>query len=115
VSRLFASLYFDEDVSVLVAKLVRSRGFSTLSSVEAGRLGSSDLEQLEFATQRQMAIVTHNRVHFELLARDWHSTGRKHCGIILAVRRTPYEIVRRLLPFLNRLTADELDNQAIYI
>ena len=41
--------------------------------------------------------------------------GHRHYGIIIAVRRSPYEIVRRLLIVLNRVTADEMENQVRYI
>jgi len=36
-------------------------------------------------------------------------------GIIIAVRRPPYEIVRRLSLILNQVTADEIQNQLRYI
>jgi hypothetical protein len=36
VSRLFIALYLDEDVSVLVAELLRARGFTTQTTQEAG-------------------------------------------------------------------------------
>jgi hypothetical protein len=35
--------------------------------------------------------------------------------IIIAVRRSPYEIVRRLLAILNHVPADEMKNQLRYI
>jgi hypothetical protein len=43
------------------------------------------------------------------------SFGRSHNGIIVAVRRSPYEIARRLLTLMDRVTAEEMDNQLIYI
>jgi hypothetical protein len=36
MSRLFIELYLDEDVSVLVAKLVRALGFEAITTQEAG-------------------------------------------------------------------------------
>lgn len=39
----------------------------------------------------------------------------QHGGIILAVRRPPQEIVRRLLVIINHVTADEMKNQIRYI
>ena len=36
-------------------------------------------------------------------------------GVIIAVRRTPHEIVARLLPLLNDVSAEEMDNQVYYI
>jgi hypothetical protein len=36
-------------------------------------------------------------------------------AIILAVRRSPHELVNRLLQLLNEVTADELKNQVRYL
>jgi predicted nuclease of predicted toxin-antitoxin system len=115
VSRLFISIFLDEDVSVVVAKLLRSRGYSALTTQDAGQIGRSDADQLAFATKKQMAILTHNRNDFVVLASEYHAAGRNHCGIIIAVRRTPYEIARRLLALMDRVTAEEMDNQLLYI
>lgn len=115
MSRLFVSLFLDEDVSVLIAKLVAARGFSALTTLEAGRLRSTDSDQLAFAAAQTRAILTHNRVHFESLAQQYIDEGRSHSGIIIAFRRPPHEIARRLLLLLNRITADEMDNQLLYI
>ncbi len=115
MSRLFISLYLDEDVSVLIARLLRSRALAVLTTTEAGQRCKTDAEQLAFATDRQMAILTHNHADFEELARQYASAGQTHCGIIVAVRRSPYEIVRRLLVLIDQVTADEMDNQLLYI
>jgi predicted nuclease of predicted toxin-antitoxin system len=115
VSRLFVSLYLDEDVSILVGKLLQSRGLTVVTTQQAARLASSDVDQLKFAADRQMAILTHNRADFEELARQYRESQRGHGGIIIAVRRPPHEIVRRLFVLLNQITADEMDNQLLYI
>jgi predicted nuclease of predicted toxin-antitoxin system len=115
VTRLFIELYLDEDVSALVADLVRARGFVASTTHESKQLAGSDAEQLEYATSQQQTLLTHNRADFERLAQQYFSTGRAHCGIIIAVRRTPYEIVQRLLTILNQVTADEMKNQVRYI
>ena len=112
---LFTELYLDEDVSVLVAELIRSHGFDALTTLEADQLGNSDEQQLAFAVSRSRTLLTHNRVDFEALARHYFATERTHYGIIVAVRRTPYEIVRRLLTIMNNLSAYEMQDQVIYI
>jgi hypothetical protein len=43
------------------------------------------------------------------------ATAQSHYGIIIAVRRPAYEIVRRLLLILNQVTDDEMQNQLRYI
>jgi len=115
MSRLFVELYFDEDVSAVLTKLLRSRGFVVIETREAGMLGCSDDAQLAYAVSHQLCLVTHNRVDFEALAQRYFADDQKHNGIIIAVRRAPYEILQRLLKLLNQVTADEIENQLHYI
>ena len=115
MSRLFIELYLDEDVDVLIADLVRARGFVANTTVEAGHLEADDRDQLVHATSQQQTLLTHNRADFEALAEEYFLTGQTHSGIIIAVRRPPYELARRVLVLLNRVTADEIENQVRYI
>ena len=115
MSRLFVELYLDEDVSALVAKLLRVRGFRVQTTQEAGRKETDDAGQLEYAVSERRAVLTHNRDDFARLAQEYFAAGRKHYGIIIAVRRPPQEIVRRLMTLLNQTTADEMEDQLIYI
>lgn len=112
---LFIELYLDEDVDVLIADLLRPRGFAVTTTQEAGQVGQNDSAQLAWSIARQKALLTHNRLDFENLAREYFEAGRTHSGIIIAVRRLPYELARRLLVILNDVTADEMINQLIYI
>lgn len=112
---LFIELYLDEDVSVLVADLLRGRGFSVTTTRDEGRLGSSDAEQLARAIQLGRALLTHNRADFETLSAEYTAMGREHFGIILAQHNPPYEIVRRLMRLLDQVTGDEMRNQVRYI
>jgi predicted nuclease of predicted toxin-antitoxin system len=115
VTRLFIELYLDEDVDVLVADLLRARGFQAIATQQAGQVGKNDVEQLAYAVSHQKTLLTHNRTHVEALAQQYFDAGQTHYGIIIAVRRSPYEIVRRLLTILNQVTADEMKNQLRYI
>lgn len=115
MSRLFIALYLDEDVDVLIADLVRARGFAATTTLEASLLGSGDPEQLDYAIRHQLAFLTHNRTDFEALAAARFASGQPHYGIIIAVRRPPHDVARRLLGILNAITADEMENQIRYI
>jgi predicted nuclease of predicted toxin-antitoxin system len=115
MSGLFIRLYLDEDVNVLVADLLNARGFDALTVRDAGQLQASDEEQLFYAVNQQRALVTHNRGDFEELIQTYFNTERKHYGVVLAVRRPPQEIARRLLAILNQVTGDEMENQVRYI
>jgi hypothetical protein len=41
VSNIFTELFLDEDVSVLVAELIRARGFVAVTTREAGQLSNA--------------------------------------------------------------------------
>jgi hypothetical protein len=112
---LIIELYLDEDVDVMLADLLRSRGFAAFSTRDAGILGASDLEQLQYAAAHGKTMFTHNRVHFEKLVESGAFSGQHHAGIIIADRHPPYELLRRLLRILNQVTADEIQNQIRYI
>jgi len=115
VNRLFIELYLDEDVDVLVADLLRARGFVATTTRDAGNRQAADAAQLACAVGRQEALLTHNRADFEALARTCLATGQSHYGIIIATRHPPHEIVRRLLLILNQVTADEMQDQLRYV
>lgn len=112
---LFIELYLDEDVSVLVADLLRGRGFAVTTTRDEHRLGSSDESQLAYAADNGMTLLSHNRVDFETLAREYAQSDRPHGGIILSGRHSPYELVRRLLLILDQVSADEMRDLIRYI
>jgi predicted nuclease of predicted toxin-antitoxin system len=115
MSRLFIGLYLDEDVSVLVADLLRSRGYEADTTADAGNRGLSDEQQLQFATSRGLTVLTHNRNDFLALAEAWRVAGKPHGGIVIATRHEEARIVARLLKILDLFTADEMRDQVIYI
>jgi hypothetical protein len=112
---LFVRLYLDEDVSVLIQRLLTSRGYDVTTTNEASLLGASDAEQLAHATGEGRAIVTHNHGDFETLAATYLVSGRHHAGIIIATRRRPSEIAARLLVILDDTTSDEMHDMIRYI
>jgi predicted nuclease of predicted toxin-antitoxin system len=115
MSNVFIRLYLDEDVNVMIADLLKARGFDSLTVRDVGRLSASDEEQLAYAVSQKRTLVTHNRTDFEELTQIYFNTEQMHYGIIFAVRRPPQEIARRLLVILNQVTADEMENQVRYI
>jgi hypothetical protein len=91
--------------------LLRAKGFDALTARDAGMLGRSDREQLEFATARgKKTVFTHNRADFDELAREYAEAGIPHGGIVSAVRKPTLELLRRLLVILDNVTADEMAN-----
>lgn len=115
MSQLFIELYLDEDVDVLIAHLLRALGFAVTTTVEAGQRQNDDPAQMAYATAQNKVLVTHNRADFEALAQHYFATGQSHAGIIIAVRRSPYDLAARLMAILNNVTADEIRDQIRYI
>jgi len=115
VSSIFICLYLDEDVNVLVADLLRARGFDVITARDAGQLHATDAEQLTYAVSQGRTLVTHNRVDFEKLVQSYFDLGQMHYGVIFAVRRSPQKIAQRLFVILNQVTSDEIKNQVRYI
>jgi hypothetical protein len=112
---LFADLYLDEDVSVLVATLLRARGFNVTTTRDQEMLGQPDQQQLTRATELRRCIITHNRVDYEQLHREYLARGKKHFGIIVGARRDAYELTRRVAKLLDTVASDEIENQLYYI
>ena len=115
MSNFFICLYLDEDVNVLVADLLRAKGFDAITARDAGQLRATDAEQLAYAVSQSRTLVTHNRTDFEDLVQAYFNSGQMHYGVIFAVRRSPQEIAQRLLAILNQVTSDEMQNQVRYI
>ena len=115
MQRLFIELYLDEDVDTLLGQLVRARGFVAVTTREAGNLHASDEAQLAYAGEHAFAFLTHSRADFEALHETYVASGRQHAGLIIAGRRSPYELARRLLLILNHVTADEMYNRIRYL
>ena len=109
-----AALYCDEDVSVVLAAMLRARGFPVTTTRDAGHLGRNDEDQLQVAADADRILLTHNRADFERLHRHWLESGRRHAGIIIARRRLPGELTERLGRFLGRLAPDDFTNQLCY-
>lgn len=110
----FAALYTDEDMSALVATLLRSRGLDITTVPEQATLGKTDLEQLEFATSMGRCILTHNRVDFERLHLQYLEADQQHFGIIVVPQKNAYEVAQRVGILVSALTAKELRNQLLY-
>lgn len=115
MSGSWVELNLDEDVDPLLGKLIKARGYHYKTTMESGMIGATDSAQLTFACQEGRTIMTHNRAHFETLAAEFFDSGRMHPGIIIAVRRPPHQLARRLLAILGSTTREAIKNQLIYI
>ena len=108
------SAYTDEDVSALVATLLRARGLDVTTVPEQGVLGKTDAEQLEFAAAMNRCLITHNRVDFERLHLQYIEKAKQHYGIIVVPQKKAYEVARRIGILVSALIEDEIRNQLLY-
>jgi predicted nuclease of predicted toxin-antitoxin system len=110
----FAALYTDEDMSALVATLLRSRGLDVVTVPEKATLGQTDSEQLEFATFLGRCLLTHNRVDFERLHLQYITENKEHFGIIIVPQKNAYVIAQRIGIVVVAVTSNEMKNQLLY-
>ena len=109
-----AALYTDEDMSALVATLLKSRGLDVTTVPEQATLGKTDSEQLEIASSLSRCLLTHNRVDFEKLHLRYMDENKQHYGIIIVPQKNAYEVARRIGILVSALTVKEINNQLLY-
>lgn len=111
-------IYVDEDAaeSVVVAGL-RARGVDLMTTVEANRRGTSDVEQLEFATLQGRVLYTLNAGDFARLHREFLQHGRTHAGIVVipAQRYSIGQKVRRLAAFVQSSSAERMKSRIEFL
>ena len=108
----------DEDAGEnAVVEGLRARGFDLLTTIEAGKCGASDRDQLAFSLQQGRAIYTFNVGDFARLHRDYLSQGVDHHGIIVLPdqRCSIGEKIRRVAQFVSSVTAKEMVNRMEYL
>ncbi len=76
MNRIFIELYLDEDVNVIIADLLRGRGFIATTALDEGQLGKTDEEQLTYSIDQKKTLLTHNRQDFETLALNMLVLGK---------------------------------------
>ena len=109
------SLYLDEDVTVLLAKVLRERGYDVYHVNEVERIRMSDLEQLDYAVGQKRAILTHNIRDYIKLSKTYQAQGKNHCGIIVSDQLPFGELLKRTLRFLSSYPNDSLKNCFIWL
>ena len=106
--------YLDINVHRWLAADLRRRGFDCVHSLELGHDLFSDEQHPRWASDQGRTVVTFDRKDFQVLAAAWLLRGEQHAGIVIAVAppQLPIaEFYRRLLNFLDQVTADEVLDQ----
>lgn len=109
------ALLLDEDVRVLLAQVLRQRGYDVVHVLEAGRTGLSDLEQLEYAVAQGRCVLTHNIRDFVVVHKACQAEGRDHAGIIVSDQLPFRELLRRSLRCMSRLSTDDMRNRLVWL
>jgi len=76
-------VYLDEDLSSVIAGLLRKHGIDATTAQEVGNVQLDDRAQLAYAAREGRAIVTANVIDFIALAHEAVATNTEHAGIIL--------------------------------
>jgi predicted nuclease of predicted toxin-antitoxin system len=101
--------YLDEDLSPRIALILRKNGVDALSCHEAGMIGASDPQQLEFAAREKRCLVTRNRDDFISLTLQFFDDHRPHFGVLIVPYTIPGDqfvrIARLLKTFASRHTS----------
>lgn len=86
--------HLDESVTLLIVAGLRQRGIDVTTPQDAGLLGATDEEHLEFAQQADRVLVTHDSDFLVL-----HHQSSDHCGIAYCRQRkySVGELLRALL------------------
>lgn len=109
------TLYLDEHLSPLLARMLRDRGIDCLTAIEAGNLGQSDEAQLTYATSQGRVLLTFDREDFLALATQWAERGRPHAGLILSRQGSASELLRPLLHLIALRGEEDLHNHILWL
>lgn len=102
----------DEHIDPAVVSGLRRRGVDVTTAADAGLLGATDEQHLEFARAQQRKVVTKDTDFLRLSA-----SGEVHAGIAYCKqgRRTIGRMMLSLVYIYETLTPDEVANRVIYI
>ena len=109
------SLFLDEDVRVLLAEVLRSRGYQATHVLEVKRTGKSDAEQLAYAAKNEMAVLTHNIRDYVVLHKAYQAAGKNHSGIIVSGQIPFNDLLKRILKCLSINSKESLNNSLIWL
>lgn len=118
VPGLLVRLYLDVNVHPWFAVDLTKRGFDAMHALELGHDRLPDDAHLRWATRDARTLFSFDRGDFHRLAGEWVARGEQHAGILLSKappRVSAATVHRRLLAFLDHVTADEMLNEVRWL
>jgi hypothetical protein len=104
--------YFDQHIPAAVAQGLRQRGIEVLTAQDAGRCGSPDPQQLQFALAEDRMLVTFDTDYLALAAAGAAHAGIAYCHPTKYSVGQPLSILVVLHGVFNR---DEVRNHVEYL
>ena len=92
------------------SRALRARQVDVLTATEAGTIGFSDAEQLEFAASQNRTVFTFNRGDFAKLHTEYVQREQEHSGIIVSDQLEIGIVIRRLLRLLDARSTEDMLN-----
>lgn len=108
-------LYLDENITPLLASVLRGRGYDVVSAHEVGMRGKKDEEQLEYTVSKGRVLLTFNAKHFAPLAEKYFKEGREHYGIVATKTLGLPELIRLAINLLRRARIEELKDSFVWL
>lgn len=99
-------LYLDEDITPLLARLLRERGHDVISCRDIGATGITDEDQLARATELGRAILSSNYGDFIRISRECVLYSRPHGGIIVSYHQIDTNEISDALELVSRLMTE---------
>ena len=99
----------------MLAKVLSDRGFDCVSTQETANRGTSDADQLTFATSQGRVIMTFNVKDYVLLAQEYAVTARPHSGIVVSDHLLFRELLKRTLLLLQRHANQDVTNRLFWL
>jgi len=107
--------YLDEDLSPVIAEMLRKEKIDAVSAHEAGMLQASDLEQLDFAAAHKRCMVTRNRNDFIRLTVRFFNEHRPHYGVLIIPHSYPGDQFRSIATALKAYAKAHREGLSSYL
>jgi predicted nuclease of predicted toxin-antitoxin system len=107
--------YLDEDLSPVVAEMLRKEKIDAVSAHEAGMLQASDLDQMEYAASRKRCLVTRNRNDFIRITVQFFNEHRPHHGVLIIPHSYPGDRFRSITTALKTYAKAHKDGLSSYL